>query len=95
MVQPGQPVALHQFANGGRDEGHVASACLMNAFFGDGGELDMDMLTAVRAPTPPKNACSHGRPADFLMLDNRLVAHGRMPFDGPRKIVVALGNGAQ
>ncbi|WP_394836402.1 amino acid adenylation domain-containing protein [Pendulispora rubella] len=28
---------------------------------------------------------------DLLMLDNMLVAHGRDPFKGPRKIVVAMG----
>jgi alpha-ketoglutarate-dependent taurine dioxygenase len=28
---------------------------------------------------------------DVIMLDNMLTAHGRMPFVGPRKIVVAIG----
>jgi len=27
---------------------------------------------------------------DLLMLDNILVSHGRMPFVGPRKILVAM-----
>jgi hypothetical protein len=27
---------------------------------------------------------------DVLMLDNMLTAHGRMPFEGPRKILVAM-----
>lgn len=67
----------------------------MNAFFGDGGELDMDMLSAVRAAYAAEKRLFPWQAGDFLMLDNRLVAHGRMPFDGPRKIVVALGNGAQ
>ena len=28
---------------------------------------------------------------DLVLLDNMLVAHGRDPFSGPRKIVVAMG----
>jgi alpha-ketoglutarate-dependent taurine dioxygenase len=28
---------------------------------------------------------------DILMVDNMLVAHGRRPFVGPRKIVLAMG----
>jgi hypothetical protein len=27
---------------------------------------------------------------DVLMLDNMLVAHGRAPFVGPRKVVVGM-----
>jgi alpha-ketoglutarate-dependent taurine dioxygenase len=27
---------------------------------------------------------------DVLMLDNMLTAHGRAPFQGPRKVVVAM-----
>jgi hypothetical protein len=27
---------------------------------------------------------------DILMVDNMLVAHGREPFSGPRKILVAM-----
>ena len=31
------------------------------------------------------------RKGDLLMLDNMLVAHGRMPFTGARKVAVAMG----
>jgi alpha-ketoglutarate-dependent taurine dioxygenase len=31
------------------------------------------------------------RQGDILMTDNMLVAHGRNPYQGPRKIVVAMG----
>jgi hypothetical protein len=64
----------------------------MNAFFGDGGELDMDMLTVIRQAYAQEKRLFRWQAGDFLMLDNRLVAHGRMPFKGPRKIVVALGS---
>ena len=29
---------------------------------------------------------------DVLMVDNMLVAHGRAPFSGPRKVIVAMGD---
>jgi len=32
------------------------------------------------------------RQGDLVTLDNILTAHGRDPYVGPRKIVVALGN---
>lgn len=64
----------------------------MNAFFGDGGEFDIDMLTIVRQAYAQEKRLFRWQTGDFLMLDNRLVAHGRMPFSGPRKIVVALGS---
>jgi alpha-ketoglutarate-dependent taurine dioxygenase len=67
----------------------------MNAFFGDGGELDMDMLAIVRQAYAQEKRLFQWQAGDFLMLDNRLVAHGRMPFAGPRKIVVAMGSSAQ
>ncbi len=31
------------------------------------------------------------RQGDVIMLDNMLAAHARDPFEGPRKIVVAMG----
>jgi alpha-ketoglutarate-dependent taurine dioxygenase len=30
------------------------------------------------------------RTGDVLMLDNMLTAHARDPFEGPRKVVVAM-----
>lgn len=30
---------------------------------------------------------------DVLMLDNMLTAHAREPFQGPRKVVVAMAEG--
>jgi alpha-ketoglutarate-dependent taurine dioxygenase len=30
------------------------------------------------------------RQGDILMIDNLLAAHGRNPYSGPRKIIVAM-----
>lgn len=66
----------------------------MNAFFGDGGVLNMDMLRVVREAYAREKKLFKWEKGDLLMLDNKLVAHGRMPFSGPRKIVVAMGGRA-
>jgi hypothetical protein len=31
------------------------------------------------------------QPRDLVMVDNMLVSHARLPYAGPRKIVVAMG----
>jgi len=62
-----------------------------NVYYGDGTPIEDSVIqeicelywqTSIRFPW---------REGDVVMLDNMLTAHGRMPFDGPRKIVVAIG----
>lgn len=60
------------------------------AYFGDGSQLDVGMLDQIREATRRLMVLFTWRAGDLLMVDNTLVAHGRMPFKGPRKILVAL-----
>lgn len=62
----------------------------MNVFFGDGGSLDLRHLDLIRQAYAREKTMFSWQRGDFLVLDNRLVAHGRMPFSGPRNIMVAL-----
>lgn len=64
----------------------------MNAFFGDGAPLPMEALNVIRAAYAAEKVLFPWQAGDFLMLDNRLSAHGRMPFEGPRKVIVAMGD---
>jgi alpha-ketoglutarate-dependent taurine dioxygenase len=32
------------------------------------------------------------RPGDVLLIDNVLVAHGRRPFEGSRRVLVAMSD---
>lgn len=64
----------------------------MNAFFGDGEPLPKEALDAIRTAYAAEKVLFSWQAGDFLMLDNRLCAHGRMPFEGPRKIIVAMGD---
>ena len=62
----------------------------LNAFFGDGGEFDFADLEHVRAVTRANMVPVRWRAGDVLVLDNVLACHGRMPFTGPRRVLVAM-----
>jgi len=61
-----------------------------NAYLGDGTPLDVSMLEEIRRATRDRMVLFPSRAGDLLLLDNMLVSHGRMPFKGPRKILVAM-----
>ena len=61
-----------------------------NATFGDGTPITTRELDEVRRAyrdTEVVNPWQHG---DLLILDNILTAHGRKPFQGPRRVLVAM-----
>ncbi|GJG89260.1 syrP protein [Gemmatimonadetes bacterium T265] len=62
-----------------------------NVYYGDGSEIPdetMQHLGEVFEQTCVRFAWQKG---DMIMLDNMLVAHARDTFEGPRQIVVAMG----
>ena len=62
-----------------------------HAFYGDGSPIPDDDLDRVRKVLWDNSVIAPWRQGDFLLLDNYMVAHGRMPYEGPRKILVAMG----
>jgi hypothetical protein len=60
------------------------------AYYGDGGEIAVDDLDAVRAAFEAEGSVFRWEAGDVLLLDNMLVAHGRRPFKGERKVIAAL-----
>lgn len=61
-----------------------------HALFGDGSEIDSALLQEVRA-TYEKLAVPLGwQRNDLVLLDNMLWAHGRRPFAGSRRVIVAM-----
>jgi len=62
-----------------------------NVYFGDGSSIDDDTAAEIGALYEEMSVRFPWQNGDLLMLDNMLVAHARLPFVGPRKIVVAMG----
>ena len=60
------------------------------AYYGDGGEIPGADLDVVRAAFEAESVVFRWEAGDVLLLDNMLVAHGRRPFKGNRKVVAAL-----
>jgi len=59
--------------------------------FADGGEIPIEDIEHVRQVLWDHAVLFDWQRGDVLVLDNLRVAHGRMPFRGPRRILVAMG----
>jgi alpha-ketoglutarate-dependent taurine dioxygenase len=63
-----------------------------HAYFGDGSPIDRSALDAVRAAFDAEAFLRPWEAGDVLLVDNMLVAHARSPFEGPREVLVAMGD---
>lgn len=61
-----------------------------NATFGDGAPIPLELLQCIRSTTRKLQVTFKWEVGDLLMVDNMLLAHGRMPFKGARKVLVAM-----
>ncbi|WP_148713630.1 TauD/TfdA family dioxygenase [Chitinolyticbacter meiyuanensis] len=61
-----------------------------NTYFADGSVMPDEVLAEVRQVLAAETVSFRWEAGDVLMLDNMLVAHARAPFQGPRKVVVAM-----
>ena len=61
-----------------------------NATYGDGRAIEDAVLDEIRAVYAATQVAFPWQAGDVLMLDNMLVAHGRTPFVGDRRVVVAM-----
>ena len=62
----------------------------LNARYGDGSPIDPDTLATVREVVQQETRPHVWRKGDVLVLDNMIMAHGRRPFRGPRRIAAAM-----
>jgi alpha-ketoglutarate-dependent taurine dioxygenase len=62
-----------------------------NTYYGDGSPIEDSVVEELRAAYDAETVTFPWRRGDLLLVDNMLVAHGRRPFRGPRRIVVSMG----
>lgn len=60
--------------------------------FGDGQEIDSEILDHLRSVDWSEAVGFDWMKGDVLVMDNMTVAHSRLSFSGPRKIIVSLHN---
>jgi amino acid adenylation domain-containing protein len=61
-----------------------------NCGYGDGSPIEDSAMEEIGAAYRRAAASFPWQPGDILMVDNMLTAHARNPFEGPRRIVVAM-----
>lgn len=61
-----------------------------NTYYGDGSRIESSVLEEIREAYHRETTAFTWQKGDVLMLDNMLVAHGRRPYSGPRRILVAM-----
>jgi alpha-ketoglutarate-dependent taurine dioxygenase len=61
-----------------------------NSYYGDGTAIESSVLDEIRGVYREAAVSFPWQEGDIMMLDNFLTMHGREPFVGPRKIVVAM-----
>jgi amino acid adenylation domain-containing protein len=62
-----------------------------NVYFGDGTPITSAEIAEINQVYQQSQTSFSWQKGDIIMLDNMLAAHGRNPFVGERKIVVAMG----
>jgi alpha-ketoglutarate-dependent taurine dioxygenase len=61
-----------------------------NTFYGDGSPIEPEVLDHLRAAYRAETVRFDWQRGDLLMLDNMLVAHGREPYAGERRVLVGM-----
>lgn len=62
----------------------------MYVTFGDGTEISTEMVDCIRKVIDQESVIFPWQKGDLLVVDNVLVSHGRKPFTGKRKVLVAM-----
>lgn len=63
-----------------------------NTYYGDGSPIEPEVMERLHALYRREWTRFAWQEGDILLLDNMLVAHGREPFQGDRKVVVGMAD---
>lgn len=61
-----------------------------NSYYGDGSSIEPEVLEILREAYHKETITFPWEKGDVMLLDNMMVAHGREPFSGPRKVAVGM-----
>src|SRR5262249_24836775 len=61
-----------------------------NTYYGDGAPIEQDVLDRLRKIYHQQTVTFAWERGDVLLLDNIMVAHGRAPYSGARRILVGM-----
>jgi alpha-ketoglutarate-dependent taurine dioxygenase len=62
-----------------------------NTYYGDGSRIEISIIDELRAAYRQATIAFAWQKGDVLMIENMLVAHGRRPFAGSRRVLAAMG----
>jgi len=71
---------------------YAADELPRHAYFGDGSPIDEADLARIRDAFAAHSVMFPWQSGDVLILDNMAFAHGRRPFEGDRRVLVAMGD---
>lgn len=63
-----------------------------NTYYGDGSPIEAEVMDHLRGLYEDEMVVFDWQEGDVLLLDNVMVAHGRQPFVGERKVVVGMAD---
>ncbi len=61
-----------------------------NSYYGDGTSIEPEVMDILREAYYKETITFPWEKGDVMLLDNMMVAHGREPFSGPRKVAVGM-----
>jgi len=62
----------------------------INTYYGDGGRIPNDVMAHLRDCYRSESRRFDWQQGDVLVVDNMMTAHAREPYEGPRRIAVAM-----
>lgn len=63
-----------------------------NTYYGDGKRIEPEIVAAIRDAIDAETVVFRWQAGDLLLLDNMLVAHGRNPYTGPRRLLASMAD---